>query len=126
MTRPRARAPALSESAIQRAVFEHLRARAWPRVFAFHPKNASSDMRGRRRGVYAGLGVVPGVPDVIIVHAGRTFALELKADRGKLTAVQSEAMAMMTHAGVTCAVVWGLDAALEQLERWGVIRGTVG
>jgi hypothetical protein len=49
------------EAAIQRAVFQHLRARAAPGVFAFHVPNG-----GYRKPVEAaimkGLGVVAGVP----------------------------------------------------------------
>jgi hypothetical protein len=50
------------EDSIQRAVFEHLRVRGAPNVFAFHPANG-----GYRRPVEAsilkGLGVYAGVPD---------------------------------------------------------------
>jgi hypothetical protein len=76
------------EAQIQRTVFQHLRARAAPGVFAFHPANG-----GFRRPVEAailkGLGVVPGVPDVFIVHNGRCFALELKAEGGRATDKQA-------------------------------------
>ena len=67
------------EDAIQRAVFQHLRARGAPKVFAFHPANG-----GYRKPVEAAilksLGVVAGVPDVIAIHNGRCYALELKAE----------------------------------------------
>src|ERR1700756_2308227 len=83
--------PELSENEIQRAVFKHLRTRGAPGIFAFHPKNGSSDMRGRRRGIYAGLGIEPGIPDVFVIKGyGRAvsptlYALELKRTglRGK-------------------------------------------
>jgi hypothetical protein len=59
------------EDAIQRAVFQHLRARGAPGLFAFHPPNG-----GYRRPVEAailkGMGVVAGVPDIIELEADRT------------------------------------------------------
>jgi hypothetical protein len=39
------RAAALSDNAIQRAVFQHIRKRATPGKFAFHPRNGSRDQR---------------------------------------------------------------------------------
>jgi hypothetical protein len=75
------------EDAIQRAVFQHLRARAERGVFAFHPANG-----GYRKPVEAaimkGLGVVAGVPDVIVIHEGRCYALEIKAPGGRATPKQ--------------------------------------
>src|SRR5215469_8521630 len=86
------------EAAIQRAVFEHLRMRGAPGVFAFHPANG-----GYRKPVEAailkGLGVVAGVPDVFAVHNGRCFALELKAEGGRVTDKQLATIAALREAG---------------------------
>jgi hypothetical protein len=72
------------EDAIQRAVFEHLAVRGAPSVFAFHSANG-----GYRRPVEAarlkGLGVRPGVPDVIAFHRGQVYAIELKTESGRAT-----------------------------------------
>jgi len=65
MRRSRAR----PEDQIQRAIFQHLRARKAPGTFAFHVPNG-----GKRRPIEAailkGLGVVAGVPDVVLIRAG--------------------------------------------------------
>ena len=118
MTRRRAR----PEAAIQRAVFQHLRARGAPGVFAFHPANG-----GYRKPVEAailkGLGVVAGVPDVIAVHNGRCFAMEIKAEGGRATDKQLAAIAAMEAAGAFTCIAEGLDAALRTLEAWGVLLG---
>jgi len=110
------------EAAIQRAVFQHLRARGAPGVFAFHPANG-----GYRKSVEAailkGLGVVAGVPDVIVIHAGRCYALEIKAPDGRATPKQHEAIAAMEAAGACTAIAEGLDRALACLEAWGLLRG---
>jgi hypothetical protein len=110
------------EDAIQRAVFQHLRARAAPGVFAFHPANG-----GYRKPVEAaimkGLGVVAGVPDVIVIHEGRVYGLELKAPGGRATPKQLAALAAMEAAGAYTCIAENLDRALEVLERWRILRG---
>ena len=120
MTRRRAR----PEAAIQRAVFQHLRARGAPGVFAFHPANG-----GYRKPVEAailkGLGVVAGVPDVIAIHNGRVFALELKAEGGRATPKQLDVLAAMEAAGAFTCIAEGLDRALACLEGWQLLRGRV-
>ena len=112
------------EQAIQRAVFEHLRARGAPGVFAFHPANG-----GYRKPVEAaimkGLGVAAGVPDIIAIHNGRVFALELKAEGGRTSDKQLATMAAMREAGAFTAVAEGLDRALACLEAWGLLKGRV-
>jgi hypothetical protein len=112
------------EDVIQRAVFQHLRARAAPGVFAFHPANG-----GYRKPIEAkilqGLGVRAGVPDVVAIHQGRTYALELKADGGRATQKQLETIAAMEAAGAYCCIANGLDRALAVLETWGLLRGSV-
>ena len=121
MSRYRAR----PENAIQRAVFEHLRVRGAPRLFAFHPANG-----GYRKPIEAavlkGLGVRAGVPDVIAVHAGRCYGLELKAPGGRPSEVQLAAIAAMEAAGAYCCIAEGLDRALANLEAWGLLRGQSG
>jgi hypothetical protein len=110
------------EDAIQRAVFQHLRARAAPGVFAFHPANG-----GYRKPVEAaimkGLGVVAGVPDVIVIHEGRCYALEIKAPGGRATPKQLAAVAAMEAAGAFTAIAEGLDRALAILEAWRLLLG---
>jgi hypothetical protein len=111
-----------TEQQIQRAVVQHIRARGVPGLFAFHVPNGG--YRTRLEGaVLKGMGVVAGVPDLILLHAGRTFGLELKVDGNKPTPAQSDTMAKMEQAGATVAHAQGLDAALAQLEVWGLLRG---
>jgi hypothetical protein len=110
------------EDAIQRAVFEHIAMRGSPDVFAFHPANG-----GRRSRIEAailkGLGVRAGVPDVIAIKAGCAFALELKAPGGRITETQHGAHTALRAAGAAVVTTYGLDDALDQLERWGLLRG---
>ena len=72
-----------------------------------------------------GLGVVAGVPDVFAVHNGRCFALELKAEGGRVTDKQFETMDALREAGAFTCIAEGLDRALAVLESWGLLRGHV-
>jgi hypothetical protein len=112
------------EAAIQRTVFQHVRIRSAPNVFVFHCPNG-----GYRRPIEAAilksLGVVAGVPDIIAIKDGRTYALELKALGGKPTDTQRATHHAMTNSGAQVAVADNLDDALRQLEVWGILRGTM-
>jgi hypothetical protein len=114
-----------NEDAIQRAVFEHLAVRDARGLFAFHPANG-----GYRNTVEAarlkGLGVRAGVPDVVAIHRGQVFAIELKSERGRATDAQLQAIEDIRAAGGYAQVCHGLDCALAVLERWGLLRGRAG
>ena len=110
------------EQVIQRAVFQHLRARGAPGVFAFHVPNG-----GYRKPVEAailkGMGVVAGVPDVIIIHNGKVFGLEIKTEGGRATDKQLACIAALREAGAFTCIAEGLDRALACLEAWGLLKG---
>jgi hypothetical protein len=110
------------EQAIQCAVMEHLWRRSVPGVFSFHCPNGGwrSPIEAK---VLKGLGVVSGVPDVFIIAHGKPYALELKTETGKLTPVQRSTHVLLQAAGVEVAVAYGIDAAVQQLEAWSLLRG---
>src|SRR5262249_2248352 len=120
-TRPQA---SLSEAAIQRSVFQPLRARGAPGVFAFHPANGGYRRKTEAK-ILKGLGVRAGVPDIIAIHNGRCFALELKAEGGRTTDKQLATIGTMKAAGAVTAIAEGLDQALAWLEAEGLLRGHV-
>jgi len=72
------------EQLLQRAVCEHLNTRAVPRCYWFHVGNGGwrSPIEAK---AFKGLGVKAGVPDLILIHDGRTYGLELKADGSGVT-----------------------------------------
>jgi hypothetical protein len=110
------------EQQIQRAILDHIRLRAVPGVFAFHPANGGWRSAIEAK-IFKSLGVVAGVPDIIIIFGGQCFGLELKTDRGRLTNVQRDAHERMREAGALVAVVHGIDAALAQLTEWRLLKG---
>jgi hypothetical protein len=109
------------EQQIQKAVFDHLKWRVAPGVFAFHPANG-----GFRKPIEAAIlksiGVRAGVPDIIAIRDGRCFALELKAAGGRLTPAQRECHEHLVAAGAEVATATGIDEAIRQLTSWGLLR----
>lgn len=97
-------------------------------------------MRGRGAGIYTGLGVEPGIPDVFVIHgrpftatiplAPNVYALELKTDqrRGKKPTKheidQEKCRKRLEHCGVITKVAYGLDEAVTWLEECGLLMGT--
>jgi hypothetical protein len=112
------------EQAIQRAVFAHLRQRSSPNVFAFHPANGGY-RTPIEAAIFKALGVVAGTPDVICIKRGKVFALELKADGGRLSKNQATTIEAMRAAGAVVEVAAGIDQALAILDGWGMLKGRV-
>jgi hypothetical protein len=110
------------EDAIQRAVFEHLRIRGAEGAFFFAVPNGGF-RRPVEAAILSGLGVRAGVPDVIVIHNGRCFAMELKAEGGRATDKQLACIAALREAGAFTCIAEDLDRALACLESWGLLRG---
>ena len=114
----------MTEQQIQKTVFEHLRMRGAPGVFAWHPFTGGY-RRPKEAAIYKGLGARAGLPDVMVLHQGRLFGLELKAEGGRATDKQLETIAALREAGAFTAIAEGLDRALAVLESWGILLGRV-
>jgi hypothetical protein len=76
------------EQQIHVTVAKHLAIRARPGVVWFHPANGGwrSPVEAK---IFKSLGVKSGVADLILLHDGRFYALELKAPGGRLTESQA-------------------------------------
>jgi hypothetical protein len=111
----------MREDNIQRLVVAHLQRRAAKGVVYFHVPNggkrAISEAAKMKR-----MGVLPGVPDLLLLRAGELFALELKAEQGRLSDDQRHMLAELAKAGATTATAYGLDHALALLEQWGIFE----
>jgi hypothetical protein len=107
------------EQTIQRALLGHIAVRAVDHLYAFAVEGGGY-RRKAEAAILKGLGIVAGIPDLIIIHEGN--ALELKSDGGRLSEVQKAAHAGLREAGATVAVAYGLDAAIKQLENWKLLK----
>ena len=111
-----------AEHEVQRAVIDHLRWRRQPNLFWAHIPNGGRRSPIEAR-VFAGLGVRPGAPDLILIHRGGVFGLEPKSATGRLTTAQRDCHAAMRAAGAEVEVATSIDAAVRQLEKWQLLRG---
>lgn len=111
------------EQVIQAAVVEHLDQRGIKGLVYFHVPNGGKRY-GAEGGIFKGQGVKAGVPDLILLHGGTCYALELKAKGRKPTVLQHLFHDRLRTAGAVVAVAEGLDAAVRQLEAWRLLRGT--
>ncbi|MBN9004889.1 MAG: VRR-NUC domain-containing protein [Rhizobiales bacterium] len=68
-------------------------------------------------------GVTAGVPDIFVIHRRQAYFLEMKKPKGcRVSKEQRIMMARLVGAGAICAVAAGLDAAIRQLEQWGLLK----
>jgi hypothetical protein len=111
------------EDQIQRALFEHIRLRGMPGLVAWHTPNGGA-RSPIEAAIFKSIGVRAGIPDVLALHEGRLYGLELKATGNKPTLTQTATMAALREAGATVETAIELDAALEQIEAWGLLRGS--
>jgi hypothetical protein len=99
-----------TELELHRAVATHLRQRGVPRLRWFHPPNG-----GRRDHVTGAmlksLGTLAGASDLILLHKGTAYALELKTEDGKPTPAQIAFVSAFNEAGGTGAITYGIDCA---------------
>jgi hypothetical protein len=113
-----------NEASLQRAVLEHLAWRGVPGLFAFHCPNGGY-RTAIEAAIFKSLGLIPGVPDLLLVYDGRLYALELKTKHGRLTQTQIETHERMRRAGAIVATAQGIAEALAHLERWQLMRRNV-
>ena len=112
----------MREQDIQRNVFQHLRARAAPGAFFWHPFSGGF-RRPKEAAIYKALGAIAGLPDVMALHQGRLYCVELKREGGRLSEVQERTLIALRDAGARAVHTHGFDQAIRVLEGWGILRG---
>ena len=105
-------------------MFQRIRARGVAGLVAIHVPNGGF-RRLTEAKILSGLGVTAGVPDLLLWHDGKAFALELKAESGRVSESQADMLDKLGKAGVLTAVCHGIDNAVATLEGWQLLRGTV-
>jgi hypothetical protein len=105
----------LSERQVQRAVFRHIAQRGVRGLVAFHTPNENTRNFGQ--------GLKRGVSDIVLLHAGCFYALELKTGSRLPTTDQLAFIDAVNAAGGFACWCTGLDAALRILESWQLLRG---
>lgn len=85
----------------------------------FHVPNGGG--RGRAEaGIFKAMGVKAGVPDLWLFYRNKTFAIELKAGRGRHSADQILMQARLVRAGVLFGEARSLDDVIAALTAWHI------
>ncbi len=110
-----------TEQATHLAVVSLLRSASRHGVVWFHVPN------GEARDAITGaklkrMGVIPGVPDLMLIVDGKSHGLEIKSDKGLLSASQKVFREDMENAGGFYHVAKSVDEAIGILSGIGALR----
>jgi hypothetical protein len=114
--------PRTEEHDAQVSLFDdHIKPRLVAHAVAFAIPNGGHRAK-REAGKIKKEGGAAGVPDIYILHDRQSYFLEMKkAKGGVVRKEQKDMMARLVGAGAICAVAAGLEAAVAQLEQWGLL-----
>jgi len=108
------------EERIHRMVVQYLQLML-PKPYIFW---STPNQRGTRKAwevsLLKGLGVRAGIPDLFVAGPGKVIALEVKAEKGKLSPVQKSTIGALAEAGIPTIVVRSIEEAEEALKALGV------
>lgn len=107
------------EQTLHLQVAQFLEAALTPASVWFHCPNGGKRTRAEA-GIFCGLGVKSGIPDVVIVFDGQAHFIELKSTRGRIQPSQTEMMCRLRKAGARIAVARSLDEVIDHIQRWSI------
>ena len=109
----------MTEAQLQVSVIEYLNTVLIPPAFAFSIPNEGK--RGKWQTVQLKRqGLVPGAPDILILHDGRCTGIELKTPSGVVRPSQDEFLARMNKAGCPATVCRSIEDVRAHLALAGV------
>lgn len=65
-------------------------------------------------------GVISGVPDIAIYHAGRAFFIELKAEKGVVSSSQYDLHHVLARAKIPVLIARDIPTIAKVLDTWGI------
>ena len=108
------------EGPIHAAILAYLR-RQYPRAVIHHSPN-ETDVRGptiaRAIAKQKMMGMLVGFPDLMMLHEGRFYAFEVKAEGGRVSDAQKAVGEAIIASGGHWAVVRSIDDVKEKMEQW--------
>ena len=106
------------EDRIQIAILDYLEAVAPHVLFFAVPNEGKRSYTAARR--HKLLGMVAGVPDLVLTYEGRAYFLEVKSAVGRLRPAQKLFIEAAHNAGARCAVVRSIEDVRAALCAWGI------
>jgi len=109
------------EDDLQIAVMRFVAAAVRKDVLVFHPANggARSKAQGAR---FKAMGVVAGIPDLVIIINGRAHGIELKTTKGRVSDVQWDVAELWVQAGGVYALARSVEDVRILLKGWGALK----
>jgi hypothetical protein len=107
------------EQALHIAVADFLRVALPAHVIWNHVPNGGARSKAEA-GIFKEMGVRAGWPDIQIIHKGRLYGIELKADRRKPSDAQEKCHADLMLAGADVDTCRSLDEVERRLKLWGI------
>lgn len=111
-----------TEEQEQIALFQWMDICLTPEAIYWHTPNGGN-RSAREAARFKAAGVVPGIPDIFILHRGQLYAIELKRLKGGRTSkVQFQIITRLKMAGAVVRVCHGRDDAIQTITQWGLVR----
>jgi|SRR5262245_26353739 len=110
------------EQQLQKVVCQHLTVRGHPDLYWWHHP-AGGYRSPIEAAIFKSIGTKPGLPDLFVLRDGKLYGLELKPESDRLSPTQATAHVLLRQAGATIQTAVGIDAAIRQLETWGLLKG---
>jgi hypothetical protein len=89
-------------------------------VFYFSVPNERRNLKDMMR--LKKMGLLSGIPDLIILHKGKTFFLELKSEKGTISDNQKIVQLRLCEMGYEVWTAYGYNQAIDILKKWGIIN----
>jgi hypothetical protein len=77
---------------------------------------------GEVPGIRMGRGIIAGIPDMLVIHHGAAFLIEVKAEDGELSPAQRGVLAAVLAARGRVAVARDATEVLATLDYWKIPR----
>lgn len=107
------------EQDIQRAVAQYLDAARTKEWFWFFVPNGGN-LSKAQSGIFKACGLKPGIPDLVLLHKGRAWGIELKSPKGRLSVDQIRTHELLKMAGMTTMVAYSVGHVEACLEIFGI------
>jgi VRR-NUC domain len=108
-----------AEARIQAAIVEWIRTVA-PHLICFHPANGGYRTKAEAARL-KWVGVLAGIPDVVILGPdGRAWLIEVKAERGAMSAEQRAIRERCVGLRIPFATARSIDEVRWAFEAWGI------
>ena len=107
------------EEALHRAVAQFLNSALPPDAVWFHVPNGGARSKAEA-GVLKAMGVRAGVPDIYILHRGRSYFIELKPKGRYASQAQKDTMRGLRIAGAECALARSVEGVELCLLDWDI------